>query len=121
MSLVLLVTIIATVSLSAFAQVAFKAGVSSLQLPHGGTIELVLAVASTPLIWVGLIIYGTSLIAWLWVLSKIDVSVAYPFVGLSFVLTAVMGAVFFHENVSPLRMAGTLLVICGCVLIARSA
>jgi len=42
-------------------------------------------------------------------------------VGLGFVLTAVMGAVFLHENVSPLRIAGTLLVIFGCVLIARSA
>jgi len=34
---------------------------------------------------------------------------------------AVMGALFLHENVSPLRIAGTVLVIFGCVLIARSA
>jgi drug/metabolite transporter (DMT)-like permease len=122
MSLLLLFTILATVSLSAVAQIAFKAGVSSLQVPHGaGLAELAFTIMSAPLIWVGLIIYGTSLVAWLWVLSKIDVSVAYPFVGLSFVLTAVMGAAFLHEHVSPLRMAGTLLVICGCVLIARSA
>jgi drug/metabolite transporter (DMT)-like permease len=121
MSLILLFTILVTVSLSAVAQVAFKAGVSSLQLPYGGTVELALAVMSTPLIWVGLIIYATSLVAWLWVLSKVDVSAAYPFVGLSFVLTAIMGSVFLRETVSPLRMAGTLLVICGCVLIARSA
>jgi drug/metabolite transporter (DMT)-like permease len=121
MNFVLLITILATVSLSAVAQVAFKAGVSNLQLPPGGTIELALAVLTKPLILLGLIIYATSLIAWLWVLSKIDVSVAYPFVGLSFVLTAIMGSVILHETVSPLRMAGTLLVICGCILIARSA
>ena len=72
-------------------------------------------------IWIGLGIYGASILGWIWVLSKTDVSVAYPFVGIGFVLTAVMGAMFLHENVSPLRIAGTLLVIFGCVLIAKSA
>jgi drug/metabolite transporter (DMT)-like permease len=121
MSLMLLFTILVTVSLSAVAQIAFKAGVSMLQVPEGrGAVGLALAVMSSPLIWLGLVIYATSLVAWLWVLYKVDVSAAYPFVGLSFVLTSIMGAVLLHENVSPLRMAGTFLVICGCAIIAKS-
>ena len=82
---------------------------------------VLLSVASSPFIWLGLGIYGASVLAWLWVLSKTDVSVAYPFVGISFVLTAVMGAVLLHENVSVLRIVGTALVIFGCILIAKSA
>jgi multidrug transporter EmrE-like cation transporter len=118
----LLATILATVSLSAFAQMALKVGTSSLQSNAGnGLPAAIRSVASSPFIWLGLAIYAASVLAWLWVLSKTDVSVAYPFVGISFVLTAVMGAMFLHENVSPLRMAGTFLVICGCVLIAKSA
>jgi len=115
-------TIVATVSLSAVAQIAFKVGVSSLRVaqPYGVT-SVALAAMASPFIWVGLIIYAVSLVAWLWVLSHVEVSAAYPFVGISFVLTAIMGAAFLHENVSALRITGTLLVIFGCVLIARSA
>jgi len=118
----LLATILGTVCLSAVAQVALKIGTRSLATSAGkGLPAVILSVASSPFIWLGLGIYGASVLAWLWVLSKTDVSVAYPFVGISFVLTAVMGAVLLHENVSPLRIAGTALVIFGCILIAKSA
>jgi drug/metabolite transporter (DMT)-like permease len=118
----LLATILGTVSLSAFAQVALKIGTAPLKSAAGKTTaEVILSVAASPFIWIGLGIYAASMLAWIWVLSKTDVSVAYPFVGISFVLTAVMGAMFLHENVSPLRIGGTLLVIFGCILIARSA
>lgn len=120
----LIAVILATVSLSAIAQIALKAGVSSpqiaSQMSHGGLAAAV-AMASSPFIWLGLGIYGASVIAWLWVLSKVEVSLAYPFAGISFVLTALMGWLFLHENVTALRLAGTLLVAAGCVLIARSA
>jgi drug/metabolite transporter (DMT)-like permease len=116
----LLATILGTVCLSAVAQVALKIGTRSLS-SGGGLPGVILSVASSPFIWLGLGIYGASVLAWLWVLSKTDVSVAYPFVGISFVLTAVMGAVLLQENVSPLRIAGTALVIFGCILIAKSA
>ncbi|HSS12422.1 MAG TPA: EamA family transporter [Rhizomicrobium sp.] len=118
----LLATILGTVSLSAFAQVALKIGTAPLKSAAGKTTaEVILSVAASPFIWIGLGIYAASMLAWIWVLSKTDVSVAYPFVGISLVLTAVMGAMFLHENVSPLRIGGTLLVIFGCILIARSA
>jgi len=118
----LLATILGTVSLSAFAQVALKLGTAPLKSTAGKSLpDIVLSVAASPFIWVGLGIYGASVLAWMWVLSKTDVSVAYPFVGISFVLTAIMGAMFLHENVSPLRIGGTLLVIFGCILIAKSA
>ena len=118
----LLATILGTVCLSAVAQVALKIGTRSLATSAGkGLPAVILSVASSPFIWLGLGIYGASVLAWLWVLSKTDVSVAYPFVGISFVLTAVMGAALLHENVSMLRIAGTALVIFGCILIAKSA
>jgi drug/metabolite transporter (DMT)-like permease len=118
----LLATILGAVSLSALAQIALKIGTAPLKSAAGKSLpDVILSVAASPFIWIGLGIYGASILGWIWVLSKTDVSVAYPFVGIGFVLTAVMGALFLHENVSPLRIAGTVLVIFGCVLIARSA
>jgi len=124
MNLLLILVILGTVIMSAVAQVTLKAAVSSPAIAAGsaeGFLPTALAVAGSPFVWIGLSIYGASIFAWMWVLSKVDVSVAYPFVGISFILTAVMGALVLHENITPLRIAGTLLVALGCFLIVRSA
>lgn len=123
MSLLTFALIIATVTASACAQLALKLGMSSpavtAALPQGGK-ELIMAVAGSPLVWTGLAIYGSSVAVWLWILSKVDLSLAYPFVGVSFVVVMLFGVFLLDETVSPLRMIGTLLIATGCVLVARS-
>lgn len=123
MSFPTLALILATVTASACAQLALKLGMSSpavvAALPQGGK-GILLAVASSPLVWTGLTIYGMSVAVWLWVLSKVDLSLAYPFVGISFIVVMAFGAFVLNESVTPLRMAGTLLIATGCVLVARS-
>ena len=111
--------------MSAIGQIFLKLGVRSPRLAsafdQGGIAALVRGLMSAPFVWLGLATYGVSVLAWLWVLSKVDVSVAYPFVGISFVMTTAMGALFLHENVTLMRIAGTALVVLGCVIVARSA
>lgn len=124
MNIFLLAVILATVTLSACAQLALKLGVgavSSASRASAGGMTALGAVVTSPMVWLGLAIYGISVVAWLWVLSKTDLSVAYPFVGLSFLVTLTFGAVFLHETVTPLRLTGTVLIAIGCVLVARSA
>ncbi len=87
---------------------------------QSGGMHAVIGVASNPFIWLGLGIYGLGTILWLGVLSKIDVSQAYPFVGLGFLLTMVFGLAFLGEQVSIQRIAGTLLVMAGVYLVASS-
>jgi drug/metabolite transporter (DMT)-like permease len=57
---------------------------------------------------------------WLLVLSKVDVSLAYPFVGLGFIMTMLLGWLFLHEGVGVERIIGTLLIAGGVVLVSRS-
>lgn len=124
MSYMALGLILFTVVLSACAQLALKLGVSN---PHmnsaleAGIVDGVTAALFSPLIWLGLTIYGVSVAMWLWVLSKVDLSVAYPFVGVSFLVTMAFGFFLLNENVTMTRIAGTLLIGVGCVLVARSA
>jgi drug/metabolite transporter (DMT)-like permease len=123
MSMLTLALILATVTASACAQLALKLGMTSpavtAAMPEGGK-SLLLAVATSPMVWTGLIIYGLSVAVWLWILSKVDLSLAYPFVGVSFIVVMVFGVFLLNESVTPLRMAGTLLIAVGCVLVARS-
>jgi drug/metabolite transporter (DMT)-like permease len=123
MSMLTLALILATVTASACAQLALKLGMTSpavtAAMPEGGK-SLLLAVATSPMVWIGLTIYGLSVLVWLWILSKVDLSLAYPFVGVSFIVVMLFGVFLLNESVTPLRMAGTLLIAVGCVLVARS-
>jgi multidrug transporter EmrE-like cation transporter len=71
-------------------------------------------------ILLGLFVYFSSAVVWLLVLSKIDVSLAYPFVGLGFILTAILGWLIRGEELSLTRILGTALIISGVFLVARS-
>lgn len=119
------VLIIASVSLSALAQVSLKYGMSTpaVQRALAGPsrrLDMVLAVAGSGGVLLGLALYVASMALWLLVLARLDVSLAYPFVGLGFLLTAVFGFLFFQEPVGGLRLTGTLMVAAGILLVART-
>ena len=119
----LLLLILASVSLSALAQVVLKMGLSSPQvvraLRDATPLETALAVATDLRVLGGLALYFASAALWLFVLARLPVSAAYPFVGLGFVLTMLLGWLVLHEQLEPMRVLGTLLVGLGVVLIAR--
>lgn len=124
MKLTILALILFTVTLSACAQLALKLGVGAQSFRNAmadGVVHTLFAAALNPLIWTGILIYVLSVALWLWVLSKVDLSVAYPFVGVSFVLTMLFGGIFLSESITPMRIAGTLLIVAGCALVGRSA
>jgi multidrug transporter EmrE-like cation transporter len=113
-------TLIASVALSATAQLFLKLGARKIA-GASALIDLFRSAALSPPIWGGLALYGLSVALWIRVLSKLDLSVAYPFVGLGFLMTMAFGAIFLAENVSLTRIMGTALVAVGCILVARSA
>lgn len=116
--------ILLTVTLSACAQLALKWGVMRPPMATAlktGLVEAIVAAALSPMIWVGLLIYAVSVALWLWVLSKVDLSVAYPFVGFSFLVTMAFGALLLQENVGPMRIVGTILIAGGCILVAKTS
>lgn len=124
MSYTVLGSILFTVLLSACAQLALKLGVASPRMAtafQGGFADGLYAASVSPLVWLGLVIYGVSVAIWLWVLSKVELTIAYPFVGASFLVTMVFGAFFLNENITPMRILGTVLIAAGCGLVAKSA
>ena len=74
-----------------------------------------------PLLWGGLVLFGVSALFWLIVLSRVDLSIAYPFVGLSYVLVVGLARLVFHENVPPLRWIGVCVIAVGIALIGFSS
>lgn len=119
-----LVLILLSVTLSACAQVLFKLGVSGVMARGGMTgasrLSQMLAFLLSPGVIGGLTLYGIGTVLWLVVLSGTELSQAYPFVGLGFILTALFGYLFFQDTLNSTRLIGTLLVVAGIVLVAHS-
>lgn len=112
-----------SIGMSVAAQFALKAGMSSpavqqaLAQPAGWA--LAKAIALQPAVVGGFALYGAGAVVWLSVLSRWDVSKAYPLVGLGFVATAAVGALL-GEAVSVTRAVGVLVICTGVWLVARS-
>lgn len=83
-------------------------------------VEKAKIVASKPIIWFGLFLYGVGSIIWLVVLSRVDLSFAYPMLASSYVIIMVISIIKFGEHVSLTRIIGTLLICTGVIVITRS-
>ena len=67
----------------------------------------------TPWVIAGFAFYGISAILWLDVLSKLDFSLAFPMVGLTYVFTLLIGRFFFGEIFGWERILGVALILAG--------
>ena len=117
-----LALIFLSVTLSACAQVLFKFGVAPVpgSVGNPSLIGAVIATLLRPGVLGGLALYGIGTVVWLRALAQVELSQAYPFVGLGFVMTAVLGSLVFNEALGPTRLVGIALVIAGVVLVGRS-
>lgn len=67
---------------------------------------------------VSLAIYGGATLLWIHLLRSVELSRAYPFMALSFVLVPMMSWWLFAEQLSASYLVGTLLIVGGIVVIA---
>lgn len=75
----------------------------------------------TPWVMVGFVFYGVSSILWLDVLSKLDFSLAFPMVALTYVFTLLIGRFFFGETFGWERVMGVALILTGVFFLIRSS
>ncbi|MFC3121884.1 EamA family transporter [Agaribacter flavus] len=123
MNIITLVLIFASVLLSVAAQILLKNGMSGARvqtvLGLGNPVNSALTIFTD--LWVigGLFAYVSSAGIWLIVLSKIEVSKAYPFVGLGFIGTMLFAYWFLNEPLTVSKIVGTLLIVAGVLVISR--
>jgi len=115
--------ILSGVLLNASAQLALKQGMRQI-----GHFEFKLAnvfsigqnVALNPFVIIGLGCYVFSVVIWLLVLSRVEVSYAYPLLSVGYIVTALAGRYLFAEALTPTRWAGILVICAGVWLITRT-
>ena len=112
--------IISSIFCSALAQIMLKTGMNRQHI-ESITISSLIQLFLNPFIIAGMTLYVAAMLIWLYVLKQVEVSYAYPFTALGFVLVMIIGYFFMAEQVTPLRLAGIILIIAGIVLISKSA
>jgi multidrug transporter EmrE-like cation transporter len=118
----LLVALVAIVLLVG-GQTLLKLGlndVGGVSLFGGNPIGSLLGLLRTPWIILGFACYGVSSVLWLDVLSKLDFSLAFPMVSLTYVFQLLIGRFVFHEIVGLDRIVGVLLILSGLFFVIRS-
>ena len=111
------------VLLNALAQIALKQGMRVIG-PFSFSVEnilpILIKISVNPFIIAGLACYAVSVIVWLMVLSRVEVSFAYPLLSIGYIVTAFAGYLFFNENMGYVRWTGVLIICLGVYLITKT-
>ena len=124
MNSIILALAIGSVSLNATAQIALKKTMLTVgELPSGltKTTDFMVSLLLNPWFLAGMACYATSIGSWMIVLSKTEVSLAYPLASIGYIVTTIVGYYYLGEDVNIARISGIALICCGILVIARSA
>lgn len=87
------------------------------QEPSFSSVGKIIKLLFSPYILSGLTLYGFATVLWLFILTRVPLSVAYPVQSLAYIF-AVFGAYFiFNEPLGWTKIAGVLLIMVGVSLI----
>jgi multidrug transporter EmrE-like cation transporter len=74
---------------------------------------------SNPWIMSGMVAGFFALVCWLAAMTKFELSYAYPFMSLAFVLVLILSVLLFHETVTIPKVLGVALVMAGIIVASR--
>ncbi len=95
-------------------QTLFKIGLSKVPF----SLEHIFKVLFQPYVFAGLVIYVVATVIWFYVLTRVNLSMAYPIQSLCYVLAAFVGMFLFREVVPPTRWIGICLIVLGAAFVA---
>ena len=89
---------------------------------YGRSFDSIIAifkVVSSPIVIAGLFVYAITTVLWLYILSKVPISFAYPIQALAIPLVLIMANFVLRESVPPTRWIGAGIIFVGLILVTR--
>jgi len=118
----MIITLFIASAATAVSQILFKQGTITVMTNHASEplARRLIELLAIPSFILGVFLYGSALLLWIWLLSKTSLSILYP-IGLSLnVVLALLAARFFlNETISPIHIAGVAIIILGIFIVAR--
>jgi len=116
--------IIAVAATAATAHILLKIGMNEIGEINAETIKtpgkLIGQLVTTPAILAAIPVYAISNIGWLVVLSRLNLSVAYPFLASLYVFLPILSMIFLSETLSVQHWAGIVVIGIGVGIVLRA-
>jgi spaO len=115
--------ILSSVFLNALAQIFIRQGMlklGSVSFNMEQIWNMALSVFTNMYLLSGMFSYGISIVLWMIVLSKVNVSLAYPFLSVGYVVTAVLAYLIFKEPLTVQKILGIAIICLGVVILTYS-
>lgn len=116
MNFINFILVLVGVLLNAAAQLCIKQGmnvIGNISLDAGAVLAMIPRAAINPYILAGLACYVISVLVWMVVLSKVEVSLAYPFLSIGYIVTAFVGYFFMGETLGFYKIMGIFTICAG--------
>ena len=116
--------IIAVAATAATAHILLKIGMNEIGEINAETIKtpgkLIGQLVTNPAILAAIPVYAISNIGWLVVLSRLNLSVAYPFLASLYVFLPILSMIFLSETLSLQHWAGIIVIGIGVGIVLRA-
>lgn len=115
--------ILSSVTLNALAQLFIRQGMivrGKFTFGFEQVFSLVLGIFTNIYLLAGMFSYGISILLWMAVLSKVNVSLAYPFLSIGYIITAVLAYFIFNEPLTWQKIIGILIICVGVFVLSQS-
>lgn len=114
--------ILITVILSTYGQLVLKWQMSDIDTLPDSTMDKTLFLTKLifqPWIFSSFVAAFLASLAWMAALTKFELSFAYPFMSLSFVLVFLLGIMLLNETFTATKLIGTAVIIGGLIILNR--
>ncbi len=114
--------IILSVVISSTAHIFLKKGVSGMDEELQASLSIfgsAYHAVSNPWVIAGMFLHVSALFVWLWALSRVDITFAYPFLALGYVLVGLMAWMWLGEQLTQTRLLGTGIIVAGLIVLSQ--
>ena len=94
--------------------------IGAVEISASGLQQAFLATITNGTIWIGIVFLTGFMLSYMTVLSWADYSYVMPAGAFGYALLTLLAVVFLHENVSPRRWVGVVLICIGVLLVGQT-
>lgn len=102
-------------------QVFFKLGmlkIGEFAILQKGIFLQYFKIFTNPYIFIGLMCYGISTAFYLFFISRVPLSLAYPTISIGYIIVALISWYFFKEQLSFVNWLGLMMIVSGVIFLA---
>ncbi len=119
--MIIYIILAVAIVLNALANILMKVGMNKVGGLDGGVVTAwVTKMVTNPFVFFGLSCFGLALVAYNYVLSHLDLSIAYPVMtSVGYCIVIIASWAFLNEKIAPVQVVGFVLILAGVWMVAR--